>query len=1020
MNGDPRFASRTRLLAAAAWSLLISHRTCVVLLFGLFVVTWAGTLYQVDHGLYAAQRAYFESWFVLQRIGDLFVASDVPAWLDDLAIAVPIPGGMLLMTVLAANLVCGGMVRIARSMRSGSRVPFRIGVMTVHVGIAILLLAGFVRFRHADEGSLTLLEGRSARSYQSFHEWEIAVQRQVGDDRIEEHLIRGEDFLDATPQASTTFRAASLPFTVVVRDATRNGEPRPGERGGFVLHRNELLPENERNIAACEIEIRRHGATPERTLLWGLDVAGYGFECDGETYGLQLRKRTWPLPFAIRLDRFTAEMHPGTSKPKAFVSEVTVFDAAGDESRARVEMNEPLRRGDVVVYQSTWGRKDSRPDGALFSGFQVVRNVADQWPLIGCIVMSAGMLLAFGVKLLRFLRSATSAAVVVLAFAGAGSLAAQAPDAATPHDTPSVRTTPYPVSVLDVAERMPVQEDGRLKPLLTHASYLLLRVHGRRTLRLPDEASFGPLAGTSVTPTEWALDMLLFPEQADRYPAFLLQSSEVADAIQLGHDQKRKRDRYSYDELRPALGNLFTLARRYGHRPEAKRSGIEQQVVLLAQNVSDYQRLSDTFAPARRGFADWLGRRWQGSASPDRELETLLASVSGASGFLRLVPPSDPARTEWLAPGDLVGESRGAEAMLAIARRHERIFGARTDMAALAVEFAALDAELQAAMERRGEGDALAMEVAYLRADWVWRALYAFGLAFVCACLGALSPRRRVAWTATHVATWVGIVLLVTGIVLRCVLRDRPPITGLYDTILFVTASGAIAAMVLERLQRRRIALSLAAVLGFFGCFVAGRFEQIDGRDTMPTLLAVLDTNFWLATHVTIINLGYAGALLAGFLAHVSLLAPWFRRGTATTGRSELGPSIYGTLCFATLFTTVGTILGGIWANDSWGRFWGWDPKENGALMIVLWNLLILHSRLGGLVRDHGVAMLAVAGNVVVVFSWFHTNLLGVGLHSYGFASGLSAAVWTFYMVEFAVLFAGWLGARRRASMTTA
>jgi hypothetical protein len=94
---------------------------------------------------------------------------------------------------------------------------------------------------------------------------------------------------------------------------------------------------------------------------------------------------------------------------------------------------------------------------------------------------------------------------------------------------------------------------------------------------------------------------------------------------------------------------------------------------------------------------------------------------------------------------------------------------------------------------------------------------------------------------------------------------------------------------------------------------------------------------------------------------------------------------VYGIVCFATLFSFVGTILGGIWADQSWGRFWGWDPKENGALLIVLWNAIILHARWGGLVRQKGLMVLAVFGNVVTSWSWFGVNMLGIGLHSYGF-----------------------------------
>jgi cytochrome c biogenesis factor len=112
----------------------------------------------------------------------------------------------------------------------------------------------------------------------------------------------------------------------------------------------------------------------------------------------------------------------------------------------------------------------------------------------------------------------------------------------------------------------------------------------------------------------------------------------------------------------------------------------------------------------------------------------------------------------------------------------------------------------------------------------------------------------------------------------------------------------------------------------------------------------------------------------------------------------------YGTICFATFFSFIGTVLGGLWADDSWGRFWGWDPKENGALMIVLWNALLLHARWGGLARERGLALLAVFGNIVVSWSWFGVNQLGVGLHSYGFTSGVALTLVLFALSQLVVI----------------
>ena len=209
----------------------------------------------------------------------------------------------------------------------------------------------------------------------------------------------------------------------------------------------------------------------------------------------------------------------------------------------------------------------------------------------------------------------------------------------------------------------------------------------------------------------------------------------------------------------------------------------------------------------------------------------------------------------------------------------------------------------------------------------------------------------------------------------------------------------------------------MAPFLGTLGLFIAMRYEAIDAKDTLQQLQAVLDTNFWLATHVTAITLGYAAGLLASAFGHVYLVGKMLGIRKEDKGAyREIYRMLYGVLLFSLLFTIVGTILGGIWANDSWGRFWGWDPKENGALMIVLSQLAIVHARQGGYIRAFGVALATVAHGAVIAFSWWHVNLLGIGLHAYGFTQGVATALTIFYLVELAVVLAaaGWGWARLR------
>src|SRR5439155_9784355 len=217
-----------------------------------------------------------------------------------------------------------------------------------------------------------------------------------------------------------------------------------------------------------------------------------------------------------------------------------------------------------------------------------------------------------------------------------------------------------------------------------------------------------------------------------------------------------------------------------------------------------------------------------------------------------------------------------------------------------------------------------------------------------------------------------------------------PPVINLYASALFIGWGAVLLLMYEEWIYRNGLCLLGAALIGIVTLIIATKLGA--GNDTMGVLEPVLRTRFWLATHVTCVALGYTATFVAGFLGlayvFMGVFTPYLNKDRMTA----LAKATYGTICFATLLSFTGTVLGGIWADQSWGRFWGWDPKENGALLIVIWNALILHARWAGMVKQRGVAVLAVLGNIVTTWSWFGTNQLDVGLHDYGFRSGM--AVW--------------------------
>jgi ABC-type transport system involved in cytochrome c biogenesis permease subunit len=249
----------------------------------------------------------------------------------------------------------------------------------------------------------------------------------------------------------------------------------------------------------------------------------------------------------------------------------------------------------------------------------------------------------------------------------------------------------------------------------------------------------------------------------------------------------------------------------------------------------------------------------------------------------------------------------------------------------------------------------------------------------------------------------IGLVVHTAGLIFRMWLEGRPPVTNLYSSAIFIGWGAVILGLVLERFYKDGIGIAVASIVGFLSLIVAHNLSL--GGDTMVMMEAVLDTNFWLATHVVIITLGYASTFIAGFLALIYVVRGVFTRTLTEKIAKGLARMVYAIVCFSTLFSFVGTVLGGIWADQSWGRFWGWDPKENGALIIVLWNVLILHARWGGLVKDRGLMNLAIVGNIVTSWSWFGVNMLGIGLHSYGFMD--AAFKWMMLFVGSQLLFIG-------------
>jgi cytochrome c-type biogenesis protein CcsB len=594
--------------------------------------------------------------------------------------------------------------------------------------------------------------------------------------------------------------------------------------------------------------------------------------------------------------------------------------------------------------------------------------------------------------------------------------------------------------------RLPVLLGGRIQPFDSVARNSLLQIRSTSDAPLEEVPSWKFWHHPKkLKSTEWLLEVMARPEDADTHPIFLIHHAELLGELKLQDKgiEKSGLRYYTFNELQPVLSIISEQGQKASEVKSEEQTPLQKQVLKLANAVTLYQRLkvtlqpegADDFAKELENFQKDLGPAQAAAQASekggkfDQEALQRMAQplqdfqLMAKYGYPLVVPPLDPAasRDSWQNAGTCLLQSV----------RNNSIHPAMSHYAAMVTAYRQHKPdEFNRTLEdyktwlsphfekelRKSKAEFFFNDTKpFLHATIIY--IFAFVLAGACVLTFTLTPglSESLRQTAFYLVLVAGIVHTF-GLIFRMALEGRPPVTNLYSSAIFIGWATMVFGIIIERIYRVGIGSLVASLAGFVTLLIAHNLAL--GGDTMEMLRAVLDTNFWLATHVVVITLGYASTFFAGLLAILYIflglftplltqkLTPRTAAAVPATGSPKGGASsskgmssqvgkidmgkaltkmVYGVICFATLFSFVGTVLGGIWADQSWGRFWGWDPKENGALLIVLWNAIVLHARWGGLVRDRGIMNMAVFGNIVTSFSWFGVNMLGIGLHSYGF-----------------------------------
>jgi ABC-type transport system involved in cytochrome c biogenesis permease subunit len=772
-------------------------------------------------------------------------------------------------------------------------------------------------------------------------------------------------------------------------------------------------------------------------------------------YEVSLRPKRIYKSFWIEVVDARQDNYVGTQTARNFSTDVRLLDA---DNRLilekRIWMNNPLRYAGETYYQS--GFNDAM--GADLTTLQVVSNRGWMIPYVSCMIVAVGLLCQFSFTLLRFVKRRERAPQ------GDGrsqdQIGAARTDRGRSHHRPDgptakpkhhsrfapvlsraapfavlllaavlllrvATTAPKPYEGMNLAAfgELPVMEQGRCKPFDTLARSTLRIISKQETFRDKDNRQQPAI--------RWLLDVISGAPEASHHRVFKIENFDLQQLLRVA---PRARYLYSHEEIK---GRIEQLAQAADEAQEIERQD-PAKLTLLQRKTVDFMRRYREFLDIVEAFevVDLPPLSTDGAAPDGKERShaevrnELIARLTRQHALAEhsqppLAVPTQMAggESEWetLAsamlhdyvhenlPPDISSQFPQSSAAMPLLTE---VLAAYRDQNAGRFNTAVKDYRdylvehppLEFVAERINYESFFNRLAPFYLASWLYLGVFVLAAS---AWLAWSRPLRRAAF-------WLAVFCLVLhtfALVSRIYISGRPPVTTLYSSAVFISWGCVLLALILEWLFALGIGSAVAGACGA-GALLVAHFLSYDSGDTFPVLVAVLDTQFWLATHVVCVTLGYATTFLAGFLgALFVLLGVCSPRLDDQLGKS-LARMVYGTLCFGLFFSFVGTVLGGLWADDSWGRFWGWDPKENGALLIVLWNALVLHARWDGLVKDRGMSVLSIGGNVVTAWSWFGTNELRVGLHSYGFTEGVVQALFIFWGTQLALMLLGALPRR--------
>src|SRR5438477_9546421 len=509
-----------------------------------------------------------------------------------------------------------------------------------------------------------------------------------------------------------------------------------------------------------------------------------------------------------------------------------------------------------------------------------------------------------------------------------------------------------------------IQDGGRRKPIDTFARETLIKITGR--------LSYSDRAGKHWEPEDFVLSALLETHDWKNEQMVLVSFGKLKEQLGLEKTQRR----FSFAQLNGSaeLQRIANDARAL-KRAEQSLERLQQEALSVSDRLALFAHVMDGSAflivPAPKSETDpWL------VPDPGGVAEYYSESQFGTA-FSQL-----QTMVNAYSQGDSLQFSRSANQL-------------RQNLRALSPTIYPTESKLR-------------LEYFYNHFEGFYRAIWLYGLAFVALLIPQVRKRGRVLRTIGIALAVSALAFHATGIVLRCMIAGRPPVTNMYETIIWVSFAASFFGMMFFARYRTPIYL-LASLPATLVALLLVHQMPIAMPASIDPLVPVLRDNFWLTIHVLTITLSYAAFLLACAFGHI-LLFRYARNPRGARADAAMHFWLYRVLQLGVLLLAAGTILGGVWANYSWGRFWGWDPKETWALIALLCYITTLHGRLAGWWTEFGLVVASVVCFLAVLMAWYGVNfVLGKGLHSYGFGIGGETYVTIFVGLDLLfVAFAIW------------